>query len=333
MVKVSVIIPVYGVAQYIEKCTESLLAQTLAEMEFIFVDDHGPDDSIAVARRIIAGHPRESQFRFLDPGQNLGAGMARNFAIPYAEGEYIGFVDGDDWVDAEMFSALYQKAKTCGDVDICYANAVKEFSDGRRSVILKNPMVDSGEFTHEKRAFYLVNYVSYFTTYIYRKDHLLRDKVQFPQSRWAEDSFFVSCSLMTAKSVASIDKPMYHYRIRPGSASTTTDDTKYLLRIAVFDKLLQYAKDHGVYQEFKEEINFIYIKKCGLAALMDYANGTLKPQPSIFKEIKKTISLSIPNYESNSYYKKSVSVRLLLWMSQRMPNAFTRIARKISSVV
>lgn len=333
MVKVSVIIPVYGVAQYIEKCTESLLAQTLAEMEFIFVDDHGPDDSIAVARRIIAGHPRESQFRFLDPGQNLGAGMARNFAIPYAEGEYIGFVDGDDWVDPDMFLALYRQAKAFGDVDICYSYAVKEYSDGKPSLVLKNPSVKAGEFTHDKKAFYLVNYVSYFTTYIYKKEHLMCHEVRFPQSRWAEDSFFVSCSLMTAKSVASIDKPMYHYRIRPGSASTTTDDTKYLLRIAVFDKLLQYAKDHGVYQEFKEEINFIYIKKCGLAALMDYANGTLKPQPSIFKEIKKTISLSIPNYESNSYYKKSVSVRLLLWMSQRMPNAFTRIARKISSVV
>lgn len=329
MIKVSIIVPVYGVAPYIEKCVQSLLSQTLEEMEFVFVDDHGPDNSIEIIRQTIAKHSRESQFRFLDPGKNMGAGMARNYAISHAEGEYIGFVDGDDWVDAEMFSALYQKAKTCGDVDICYANAVKEFSDGRRSVILKNPMVDSGEFTHEKRAFYLVNYVSYFTTYIYRKDHLLRDKVQFPQSRWAEDSFFVSCSLMTAKSLACVDKPMYHYRIRSGSASTTVDGTKYLLRIAVFDKLLQYANDSKVFQEFKEEIDYIYIKKCGLAALIDYANGTLKHQSSTLREIYGIILSHVPDYKSNRYYKKNVSVRLLLWMSQYVPKAFIRVVRLI----
>lgn len=331
MVKVSVIVPVFGVAKYIEKCTESLLAQSLDEMEFIFVDDHGGDDSIELVRRAIAGHPRESQFRFLDPGENLGAGMARNFAIPFAEGEYVGFVDGDDWVDPDMFSALYRQAKACGDVDICYAQGVKEFADGKPSVVLKNPKVESGEFTHDKRAFYLVNYISYFTTYIYKKEHLMRDEVQFPQSRWAEDSFFVSCSLMTAKTVASVERPMYHYRIRPGSASTTTDGTKYLLRIAVFDKLLQYASDHGAFLEYEEEVNYIYIKKCGLTALIDYANGTLTPHASIFKDICETISKRVPDYKSNRYYRKNVSVRLLLWLSQHMPKAFVWAARKMGS--
>ena len=333
MVKVSVIVPVYGVAPYIGKCTNSLLSQTLDDMEFIFVDDHGPDGSIEMARHTIAGHSRERQFRFLDPGKNLGAGAARNYAIPFAEGEYIAFVDGDDWVEPDMFSVLYRKAKVSGDADVCYAQGVKDFSDGKPSIALKNPVVESGEFTHDKRAFYLVNYVSYFTTYIYRKDHLLRDRAQFPQSLWAEDSFFISCSLMTAKSVACVDRPMYHYRIRPGSASTTTDGTKYLLRIAVFDKLLQYAIDHGVIHEFKEEINYIYIKKCGLTALIDYANGTLKPQLSTFKEIFGAVSSRIPDYKSNRYYKKSISVKLLLWLSQHMPAIFTWAARKISSSV
>ena len=69
MIKVSVILPVYGVAEYIEACTQSLLAQTLDEVEFLFVDDRGPDDSIAIAKRTIEGHPRQHQFRFLACGQ------------------------------------------------------------------------------------------------------------------------------------------------------------------------------------------------------------------------------------------------------------------------
>lgn len=329
MVKVSVIVPVYGVAKYIEKCAESLLAQTLDEMEFLFVDDHGPDNSIELVRRAIASHHRESQIRFLDPGKNVGAGMARNFAIPYAQGEYIGFVDGDDWVEPDMYEVLYQHAKMY-QADLCYAQAVKDYEDGKPSVMLKNPSVEPGAFDHEKKAYYLVNYISYFTTYIYKKEHLMRYEVRFPQSRWAEDSFFVSCSVMTAHSVASIDKPMYHYRIRPGSASTTADSTKYLLRIDVFDKLLQYAKDHGVYQEFEKEIDYMYVKKCGLTALIDYARESQTPKPSTFKEIYGIIAARVPDYPSNRYYRKSYSVRLLLWLSQHMPAVFTRVVRRFS---
>ena len=96
MTKVSVILPVYGVADYIEACTKSLLAQTLEDVEFLFVDDHGPDNSIAILQRTIEGHPRASQFRVLTPEHNLGAGMARNFGIPEAHGEYISFIDPDD---------------------------------------------------------------------------------------------------------------------------------------------------------------------------------------------------------------------------------------------
>lgn len=327
MIKVSVILPVYGVAQYIEQCTKSLLAQTLEEMEFIFVDDHGPDDSIEVVHRTIIDHPRKSQFRFLDPGRNIGAGMARNFAIPYAGGEYVAFVDSDDWVEPDMFATLYQHAKACGDVDICYAQAFKDYSSGRPSKVLKNPSVTSGSFTHDKRAFFLVNYVSYFWTYIYKKEHLLGDTLRFPDSHWSEDSYFISCSLLTAKSVARVDQPLYHYQVRPGSTTTTKDSTKYLQRIAVFNKLIQYAKSHQVFDEFKEEIDFIYIKKCGLASMIDYVKDSSNPQSSTFQDICKTVSSQVADYKLNKYFRKSLSVRLLLWMSQHIPSVFIKVVR------
>ena len=118
--KVSVILPVYGVVKYIEKCTQSLLEQTLDDIEFIFVDDHGPDDSIEIAKRVISGHKRESQFIFLKPEHNMGAGMARNFAIPHATGEYLAFVDSDDWIEPTMFEELYNEAKKHDNADLCY---------------------------------------------------------------------------------------------------------------------------------------------------------------------------------------------------------------------
>lgn len=324
MVKVSVIIPVYSVAKYIEKCTESLLAQTLQEMEFIFVDDHGLDNSIELVHHVIAGHPRKSQFRFLDSGKNLGAGMARNYAIPYAEGEYVAFVDGDDWVEPEMFASLYKQALANGGTDICYSHILKDYPNGKTKV-LKNPIVKSGVFTHEKKAFFLVNYSSQFTTYIYKKSFLLRNGVRFPGSPWAEDSYFVSCSLLTAQSVACVDKPLYHYLVRVGSASTSKDGQKHLKRISVFDNLILFAKEHRVYEEFKEEVDFVYVKKCGLMAMVDYIKDSTAPKSSVYKEVFQLIQQRVPDYKSNKYYKKNGRVGLLLWMSQHFPKAFTKV--------
>lgn len=330
MVKVSVILPVYGVAPYIGKCAKSLLAQTLDDMEFLFVDDHGPDDSMDVVHRTIAGHPREAQFRFLDPGKNLGPGLARNFAIPYATGEYVAFVDSDDWVEPDMFENLYGQAKAYGSVDLCYAQAYKDYSDGRAAKVLKNPVVESGTFTKEKRSFFLVKYVSYFWMFLYRREHLLRDSVHFPEARWAEDSFFVSCSLMTAKSIAHVDKPLYHYQVRSGSASTTKNSTKYLQRVKVFDQLMGYAKEHQVFDAFKEELDFIYIKKCGLSAMVDYAKDSQSPQYSTYREIREMIVSQVPNYRSNMYFRRDKRVRFLLWMSQHAPRLFTKLVCSFS---
>lgn len=300
-----------------------MLAQTLDEMEFIFVDDHGIDNSIDLARRTISGHPREAQFRFLDPGKNLGAGMARNYAIPFAEGEYIGFVDGDDWVEPDMFASLYAQAVEHGIVDICYGRIYKDYPDGKTK-ILKSPVIESGTFTHEKKAFYLVNYPSQFTTYIYKKEHVVRNEVCFLGSPWAEDSYFVSCSLLTATSVSCVDKPLYHYQVRPCSASTTKDNDKYLHRIEVFDKLMQYAKGHHVFEEFKEELDFLYIKKCGLNAMVDYVKYSFSPKSQVLRDVYEKVVFQVPDYKSNKYYKQNFSVKLLLWMSQRMPLVFMK---------
>lgn len=314
MTKVSVILPVYGVAQYIVRCTESLLAQTLDNMEFIFVDDHGPDNSIDLVRQTIAGHPRESQFRFLKPEHNMGAGMARNFAIPQAEGEYIAFVDSDDWIEPTMFEELYNEAKRNGNVDLCYCQASKDFLDGTPSEILKNPDVPAGEFSDDSRRHFLANYVSLFWTFIYRKEQIEDNTIRYPEERSADDSYFVSCNLLTAKTIAHVDKPFYHYIIRPGSVVTTKDSTKYQKRIAVFGHLLEYAKSHGVYDKYKAEIDYIYIKKGCLSSVFNYTYNSTEPKKEPISEILTELDKRIPDWASNRYYKGDTKLRILMFL-------------------
>ena len=328
MVKVSVILPVYGVAQYIEKCTRSLMAQTLDEMEFIFVDDHGPDDSIDIAKRTIAGHPRENQFVFLKPEHNMGAGMARNFAIPQAKGEYIAFVDSDDWILPEMFEELYNTAVRNEKSDLCCCQMQKEYPDGSLGEILKNPHVGNGPLTHDKRSEFLTHYVSLFASFIYKRELLLTHNIGFAEDRSADDSFFVTCTLLTAKSIAYVEKPFYMYLIRPGSVTTTKDSTKYQKRLSTFRKLMLFTKENGTYNEFKDEMDFIYIKKGYLASVFNYVSNSLEPKKETIQEIYKELLVEVPDYAQNPFYRKQPKLRALVWMLQHTPG----IAAKVISI-
>ncbi|MCQ2310715.1 MAG: glycosyltransferase [Paludibacteraceae bacterium] len=334
MIKVSVILPVYGVAEYIEKCTRSLLAQTLQEMEFIFVDDHGPDNSIELAKQAIKGHTREKQFIFLKPEHNLGAGMARNFAIPYAKGEYIAFVDSDDWVEPDMFEQLYEAAK---DADICYCQAFKDYTDGAKTEILTNPVVEDGIFDDKKRNYFLTHYVSLFWTFLYKRELVMERSIRFSEDRSADDTYFETCALLTAQTVARVDKPFYHYLIRPGSVCSTKDSVKYKKRLATFSRLMRYAKEQKVYGQFKDAIDYLYIKKGYLATLENYLINSLEPQSEIFRSIHESLLTEVPDYKQNIFLKSHFQIRVLVTLTHRCPRTAMRVltwyAKKTNAVV
>ena len=107
MPKISVIIPVYNVEKYIERCVRSLFEQTLGEIEYIFVDDCTPDGSIAILRRIIEDYPERKPFvSIISHEQNKGLAIARRTGVNAACGEYVAFCDSDDWVDTNMYEKL-----------------------------------------------------------------------------------------------------------------------------------------------------------------------------------------------------------------------------------
>ena len=112
MPKVSVIILVYKTEPFIERCARSLFEQTLDDIEYIFINDCTPDQSMAVLRRVASLYPeRQKQTRIIDLPRNMGAAYARETGIKAATGEYIIHCDSDDWVDADMYRMMYKKAK------------------------------------------------------------------------------------------------------------------------------------------------------------------------------------------------------------------------------
>lgn len=121
MPKVSILVPVYGVEKYIDRCARSLSEQTLDDIEFIFVDDCTPDKSIEVLNRVLEEYPnRKSQVKILRHDKNQGLPIARQTGLKIASGEFIIHCDSDDWVDVTMYEKMYNKAIEEGsDVVVC----------------------------------------------------------------------------------------------------------------------------------------------------------------------------------------------------------------------
>mgnify|MGYP000541624267 CR=1 FL=1 len=108
---VSVIVPIYGVEPYIEKCARSLFEQSLENMVFIFVNDCTPDKSVEILRQVIEDYPRRYlQIQIIEHEENRGLAMARNSGLLIAKGEYIIHCDSDDWVELDMYEEMYEKA-------------------------------------------------------------------------------------------------------------------------------------------------------------------------------------------------------------------------------
>ena len=259
MIKVSVIVPVYNVASYILDCLNSIHAQSLTDEEIILVDDHGNDDSMVIARQFIQTHNLQDSWHIIATPTNSGPAVARNMGIQAARGEYIAFLDADDWVEPEMYETLYQNARMY-QADLSCCNLIQDFDDGTPSKVLRNPHLDSGEFTNAAKKFFLTTYVSYFTSFIYRREWLLANELLFAETKSAEDSSFLACCVLAAERIAQKDEPYYHYVIHSGSL-TQRKVWKGREKRKAFSSVIDFARRKKLLRTYWLQLFYIYVKK------------------------------------------------------------------------
>ncbi len=156
-IKVSVIIPVYGVENFLERAVDSALAQTLMEKEIILVDDGSPDSCPAICDRYAEEYPETVR---VIHQENQGLGMARNAGVSLARGEYVAFLDSDDTVEPEMYQTLYEKAQE-GDYDLVMCDVRILYVEENREVVVSSyprEGVDLGDYiAHGNNITYSVN--------------------------------------------------------------------------------------------------------------------------------------------------------------------------------
>jgi len=203
----SVLVPVFNTEPYLRQCLDSLISQNLEGLEVVCIDNGSTDGSLAVLREYekqfaqvqVAVHPEGRQ------------GDARNAGIKIARGEYIGFVDSDDFCDPDMFRHLSERAITSGaDIAVCNINCFYQNS-GKMVAMLNGSQLDEDEgFEICEKPFLLRNLT--ICNKIIRSEFIKENSLRFPEGVWHEDAFFVSLALFLAKKVVCVPDPLYIYR-------------------------------------------------------------------------------------------------------------------------
>lgn len=265
MPKISVILPIYNQEKFLPKALASLSEQTLADTEYICVNDGSTDNSLQVMNKHAK---KDSRFKILNQ-PNLGTGQARNNGIKQATGEYIAFLDPDDWFEPEALSSLYKQAKkqNCDMLVFDY-----KVVDEAGNLIKKNSIAEN-----VKRVFALTDGAIfnwrdikgrlfgglYFAMWnkIFRHDFIVAHKLHCADTSFAQDAPFTLGAILNAQRIGYSATPYHNYRIHHRSAIHTKSD-KNLCMFKSFDSLKRVIGECGLTEELLSEFDTYMVNRC-----------------------------------------------------------------------
>ena len=281
--KISIIVPVYNVSAYIERCVSSLLCQTFTSLEIIFIDDGSTDDSMSKARALIKNKPKNKFLVRIIRQKNQGLSSARNAGIKIAQGDYLCFVDSDDAISPNFCQATYQKAQASkADLVIagfqtcyqgCYVNSLS------KSVV---ELTKQAEDKRERLKSIFLGHIASLSasSKLYKKEFFARKF--FAEGRYCEDMILIPEIIMDAESIAFICDANYFYYKRVDSITTTrwtkkkSEDSNFALKcnLALAKKYnllwrdrMPFLYNHFPYYEYKK---YGYLATYGAAKNLGY---------------------------------------------------------------
>lgn len=240
MAKVSIIVPVYNVEKYLRKCLDSLINQTLKDIEIICVNDGSKDNS----PKILEEYAKKDNRIIVINQENAGLSVARNSGIDIAKGEYIGFVDSDDWIDLDFFEKLYYSA-TSNDTDIAVGGIIrvtgikkKKFLNFEKETITDN--------TNLKFELCDVPEKSYVWNKIYKTEKLKEIGLEFEKGIFYEDCIFTPQALFYLGKIVTVPNIYYYYLRRGNSTVKQRSEKANADSVYAHKKANDFIKEHNI---------------------------------------------------------------------------------------
>lgn len=248
---ISIIIPVYRVEPYIHQCIKSIVNQTYREIEILLINDGSPDKCGEICEEYAKKDKRIRVFHT----ENKGISAARNLGLDNAKGDYIGFVDADDWIEREMYEVLLRRLEETG-TDICACAIRREFLKGHMDYSIHDAVYLG---TEANRALVYGTISNGVWNKIYKKACWANER--FPENRTYEEIATIHKVILKARSLSCMPEPLYHYRMRDGSVVHTPSMdnrinfwTASYSRYLFYRKLPEFENDQSLIMELKNRI-------------------------------------------------------------------------------
>lgn len=316
--KISIIVPVYGVEQYIAKCLTSIQNQTFTDFECIVVDDGSPDNSIEIGKLTVQDDER---FIFISK-PNGGLASARNFGLDKARGDYIAFVDSDDWVEPDFLELPYNEI-TKYKADICLFSINHVDQEGNSELVLDNQL----DQYYKKNDFLLSQdtITQFAWSKLYKKE--VWDKIRFNEEVITYEDVYVTFRLIYGKKMVNINKPLYNYLQRPGSLSKDIKPTYLQDRLAIVKKQKEFVKENNLENKYSDYILFTYLKTFVFNCAVKFARYSKNYQYDMQKLQKEIDTQKFTLEKLIFMIKKNKKVGLSLLLLKISPSIFRLLVR------
>ena len=259
MIKVSVIVPVYNVEKYLDRCLESILNQTLNDIEIICIEDCSTDNS----KTILEKYKNYPNFKIILNSKNIGLSDSRNIGLAQATGEYISFIDSDDYIDKNFYETLYNCAVK-NNADIACAGIVRE-NEKKKNLLFNYKQVELTKDIKEKYLLAKSPKYNFVWNKIYKKEMLISNNIKFISGMIYEDLCFTPDVLEKSDFLVVCPNTNYHYWKRKDSLIKKDSDKsradKLLGTEYIRKKCIKYAINTNIKNEllYKEQITFFKI--------------------------------------------------------------------------
>lgn len=245
---ISIIIPIYNVERYLNRCLGSIEKQTFKDFEVIMVDDGSSDRSPEIAESFAK---KDERFKFFKQ-ENLGASKTRNFAMKQAVGEYISFIDSDDYISYNFLAVLYSAIKrTDSDIAMCGFNI--HYEQNSRNKPIKS--LKAGEYTRDEALGYLLkdDKIRFFIwNKLWRADLIKKNNIEF-RDMYYEDILFCTTAFSKINKLVTVDKKAYYYSRRTKTfLESSMSDKRINDYIYTVEFLRKFLEDNSLYERYKD---------------------------------------------------------------------------------
>lgn len=324
--KLSVIVPVYNMVAdgKLNFCMDSLVGQTIDDYEIIAVDDASTDDSYKVLLEYAKKYPKK--VKVIKSPENRRQGGAKNLGMRAATGEWLGFIDSDDWVSSDYYEKLLKKAEETGADIVSCKYCLKSEHDFETGEV---PVCHSGEFTgvmdSDKHAAALLHPGS-MVVKIYKRSIFYDNGLWFPEHMFFEDNCLGPLTMLYCKHFEFVDEPNYYYYQVPQSTTHHVSLAKCNDRLDTMTYFVDECYKRDFLPEYPEEIEYKFTEIFYVNTLFSYMREMpfFKRRISFLRDLRDGIMAYYPDFENNSYFIENTDdeVKKLTAMHCRSPFKF-----------